>query len=217
MDNFFYNLAVGAPGFLLGIVCHEMGHAYMAMRFGDDTARRSGRLTFNPLAHIDMLGTVILPLIGAIAGFTMFGWAKPVPVDPRNFKNYRKAIFWVSFSGPGINLALGTLAAFFMAVVVTQVPQDFFFFEPFIAMLKSTVLINYVLAVFNLIPFPPLDGSRMVASFMGYNTMRKYESLQKYSFLFILVLWFTPILRYLLTPALLVAQSLIFYFVQILA
>ncbi len=215
MDSIIYNIAVGAPGFLLAIVCHEMAHAYVAMRFGDDTAKRMGRVSFNPLVHLDPIGTVLFPLIGALGGWTMFGWAKPVPVDMRNFKKYRQGIFWVSFAGPGVNILLGVLSAFLMAFMATQISPSFYLFKPFMEMLKSSVMINFVLAVFNLIPFPPLDGSRMVAAFLDYDMQRKYESLQRFSFVFILILWFTPIFKYLLYPALAFANHLIFFFIKV--
>lgn len=189
----------------------------MAMRFGDYTARSLGRLSLNPAVHYDPVGTVIFPLIGALMGGIMFGWAKPVPVDPRQFKNVKAGIFWVSFAGPLANIILAIICAFGFALMVTQVPQDFLFHSQFTEMLRLAVMINIVIAVFNLIPFPPLDGSKMVSTFLDYNAARKYEELQRYSFLFIFVLWFTPILRIVMTPALVAGNGLVNVFIRLLA
>ena len=217
ISGFISNLAIGLPGFLMAIVFHEAAHAWMAMRFGDYTARSLGRLSLNPAVHYDPVGTVIFPLIGALMGGIMFGWAKPVPVDPRQFKNVKAGIFWVSFAGPLANIILAIICAFGFALMVTQVPQDFLFHSQFTEMLRLAVMINIVIAVFNLIPFPPLDGSKMVSTFLDYNAARKYEELQRYSFLFIFVLWFTPILRIVMTPALVAGNGLVNVFIRLLA
>ena len=156
MDSFIYNVAIGLPGFLLAIVAHEAAHAYVALRFGDDTAERAGRLNLNPIVHFDLFGTVILPLIGAAFGGIMFGWAKPVPINPTRFKNVKSGVFWVSAAGPLANILLMIVSALLFAFMVTQVSPDFFFFKPFTEMLKASLLINIVLATFNLIPFASL-------------------------------------------------------------
>jgi Zn-dependent protease len=202
MDKILYNLCIALPGFMLGIVVHEAAHAWMASKFGDDTAKSQGRLTLNPAAHYDPIGTVLFPLIGAFIGSGLiFGWAKPVPVSPRNFKNVRKGIFWVSFAGPLSNIIIAIILSFLMAILVTKVPQNFSYFDIVFKMLQTGALINLVLAVFNLIPFPPLDGSKMVSSFLDYETSMKFENLQRYSFIFIIILWTTNIFQYLFMPA----------------
>ncbi len=199
---FIEKLALCLPGFLFAIVIHEAGHAWMAMKFGDDTAKYQGRLTLNPAAHYDLVGTVIFPLIGLMMGPIPFGWAKPVPVDPRRFKKMKAGIFWVSFAGPGANILMALISTILFAFFYTKLPLDFIVRKELIKMSEYSVLINIVLAVFNLIPFPPLDGSKMVSTFLDYNMARKYEELQRYSFVFILLLWFTNIFSYLLQPAL---------------
>lgn len=216
MNDIILRIAIGMPGFLLAIVCHEWAHAYMAYRFGDSTAKSQGRLSLNPTVHADPFGTLVFPLIGAVLGGFMFGWARPVPVNARNFKNVRSGIFWVSFAGPLMNLILGTISALFLAILVSKVSSGFFFYEPFREMLRSSVYINFILAFFNLIPFPPLDGSKMVSSFLNYEQMRKYEDLARYSFVFFLVLILTPILRYILAPAFIIAEVLIKGFFHLL-
>ena len=199
---FIEKLALCLPGFLFAIVIHEAGHAWMAMKFGDDTAKYQGRLTLNPAAHYDLVGTVIFPLIGLMMGPIPFGWAKPVPVDPRRFKKMKAGIFWVSFAGPGANILMALISTILFAFFYTKLPLDFIVRKELIKMSEYSVLINIVLAVFNLIPFPPLDGSKMVSTFLDYNMARKYEELQRYSVVFILLLWFTNIFSYLLQPAL---------------
>ncbi len=217
ISAFISRLAIGLPGFLLAIVFHEAAHAWMATRFGDNTARSMGRLSLNPAVHYDPIGTVVFPLIGALMGGVMFGWAKPVPVDPRQFKKVKAGIFWVSFAGPLANIALAIICALGFAIFVTQVPNDFVFYSQFTEMLRIAVMINIVIAVFNLIPFPPLDGSKMVSTFLDYNAARKYEELQRYSFLFIFILWFTPILGYLMMPAIMAGNGLVNVFIRLLA
>lgn len=214
-------IAESLPGFLLAIVAHEWAHGYVAKRFGDDTAERAGRLTFNPAAHIDPMGTIIFPLIGVTMGWMVIGWAKPVPVDVRNFKNYKKGIFWVSFAGPLTNFFLGTFSSLFYAIVALYVPQSFGYYEIILNMLRYSIFINFLLGVFNLIPLPPLDGSRMVASFLKGEALRKYEEVARYTpmiFLVIISLSFMGIstLGRILAPATMIGQKLTMYFLYLL-
>lgn len=221
IQKIIYTIAQCAPGFLLAIIVHEYAHGYIAKKFGDDTAEREGRLTFNPGAHIDMMGTVIFPLIGVIAGWSVIGWAKPVPVIPRNFKDIRKGIFWVSFAGPLSNFILGIISAILFAVVAVSLPQTSSMYTPLLYMLQYSVFINFLLGAFNIIPFPPLDGSRMLASFLKGETLRWYEGLAQYSSMIILLVFALsmmgiPTLHYIIEPFISFGQMLPMFFLKLL-
>ena len=223
VEGFILKLAQSLPGLLFAIVAHEWAHGYMAKRFGDDTAERSGRLTFNPAAHIDPFGTVIMPLILLAMGWGAFGYAKPVPVDVRNFKNFRKGIFWVSFAGPLANFTIGIVSAFLYALFeVGIVPHSFGFHSEIQKMLEFSLVINFVLGGFNLIPIPPLDGSKMVASFLKGEMLRKYEELARYAnFIFIGLILLSiagvHILSYFIYPFVIVGQVIANFFLQMLS
>lgn len=215
------NIAQSVPGFLMAIVFHEAAHAFVANRFGDPTAKMAGRLTLNPAAHYDMWGTILFPLISAISGFAVIGWAKPVPVDTRNFKEMRKATFWVSFAGPLSNIILGLISAFLCALWALKVSPEFGYYAIVINMLKYSVLINMILAFFNLIPLPPLDGSRMVASMLKGKTLYQYESLARYTpmiFIGAIVLSFMGFSTFgrILMPAQILGQKMLMFFFSFL-
>lgn len=217
LNTILFNIAQSLPGFLLAIVTHEAAHAWMANRFGDPTAKNAGRLTLNPAAHYDPWGTIFFPLLAAFTNFAMIGWARPVPIDARNFKNIRSGVFWVSFAGPLSNLILGTLSALFLAIVVTKIPSNWEFYTIAIRMLRYSVFINFILAFFNLIPLPPLDGSKMVSSVLRGEALYKYESLARYTpviFITIMALSFMGIhtLSYIFIPAQTIANYLMFAF-----
>ena len=218
LNSTLFNIAQSLPGFLLAIVIHEAAHAWMANKFGDPTAKNLGRVTLNPAAHYDPWGTVFFPLMAAFTGFAMIGWAKPVPIETRNFKNYRTGIFWVSFAGPLSNIILGTVSAIILALIATKVSTSWEYYSISLQMLRYSVYINFILAFFNLLPIPPLDGSKMVSSFLKGPVLFKYESLAQYTpmfFLGVMVLSFMGIhtIGYLLAPAQMLANYLMFSFV----
>jgi Zn-dependent protease len=223
MENFsqiIFNIAQSMPGFLLAIVVHEWAHGFVANYWGDPTAKNQGRLTLNPLAHYDLFGTILFPILSVITGFALIGWAKPVPIETRNFRKFRPGLFWVSFAGPLANLILGTLCALLIAIVTVTVPMQSPYFSIFRSMLAYSVFINYILAFFNLIPLPPLDGARMVSSFLKGKMLYQFDSLAAYTpmiFLAILALSFVGIsvLGFILAPAQWLGSSMIQIFLSL--
>jgi Zn-dependent protease len=191
---------VQIPILLFSVIVHEYAHGWVAERRGDDTARIMGRLTLNPIPHIDMFGTIILPLICYISHFPMFGWAKPVPVNPYRLNDPKNDMIWVSLAGPLSNFALAVSAAFVMWTVRT-----FPLFPAGIAgalyeLMQYTLVINVILPVFNLFPVPPLDGSKVVMGILPSELAYRYASLERYGFVFIILLMSTNIFWILLGP-----------------
>ncbi|HEY8278527.1 MAG TPA: site-2 protease family protein [Bdellovibrionota bacterium] len=192
------------PAFLIALVVHEFAHAWMANFFGDKTSEWSGRLTLNPIAHMDLFGTVIFPLVSIFSGSSIFfGWAKPVPINPNQFTNYRKGLFWVSSAGVLMNLIVGFFSAFVLVAVYKFFPASSGYREGLLALFDSLLVINFSLAVFNLLPIPPLDGSNIVLSFLSYNASRKFLEFQQYSFYLLLFLMFSGALRFIGYPIIL--------------
>ena len=178
---------------LFSVIVHEVAHGYVALLNGDPTARMLGRITLNPLPHIDPVGTILLPLLLLMthAGI-IFGWAKPVPVNPLNYRNYRWGEFAVSAAGPGSNLALAVVFS-----VVLRLGLE----NPGLMQLAYfCVSINIFLALFNLIPIPPLDGSHILALFLPRELARLYDYLQPVGFVLILLLFYTGILGAVIMP-----------------
>ncbi len=160
----------------ISVILHEIAHGYSALYFGDDTAKRAGRLTLDPLAHVDLIGTILVPLFCLFSGAPIFGWAKPVPVDFNSLPN-RKAELWVTLSGILINFALAILAAVLIRLLVlsgAQVQAGDSFSAIMISL--SVMRINLMLAVFNLMPFPPLDGWRIWGVWLPYEMRMRIES-----------------------------------------
>jgi Zn-dependent protease len=180
----------------LAIVFHEYAHGYVAYRLGDTTARDHGRLTLNPLAHIDPIGTVLLPLLLALFGLPVFGWAKPVPVNAGYFRNPFRGMLFVAISGPITNLSLALLATGIGRLVLSAVRVAFLLQDNFVASLSRAgfyllgyfVIVNVVLAVFNMIPIPPLDGSRVLSYLLPAGGRRFMLILEQYGFLILLAL-----------------------------
>lgn len=182
---------------LFSVVFHEVSHGWAALKKGDATARNLGRLTLNPGPHIDPFGTVLLPVILiAIQSPILIGAAKPVPVNPHYFRNPERDMALVSAAGPGSNLLLAAgFAALFHLFSVFH-PQG----GLVLTMMVYGVIINLVLALFNLMPVPPLDGSRIAALFLSGDTLRKYYQLERYGLLIVVVLLYLGVFRILIQP-----------------
>lgn len=169
-------IAVFYVAFLLALCFHEFAHGWMAKRKGDNTAEVMGRLTMNPTAHLDPLGTVVFPLVALIFHLPLFGWAKPVPVNPRNLGNIKNDMFWVAIAGPASNVILAVVGAFALAIVST-VGTQWSLYSGLKDLFSIFVILNLFLAFFNMIPLYPLDGSKVIARFLPYEWNRKIESL----------------------------------------
>ena len=190
---YILEMAIMAVVLLFSVIVHEVAHGYVALRNGDPTARMLGRITLNPVPHIDPVGTILLPAILLLshAGI-LFGWAKPVPVNPLNFRNYRWGEITVSAAGPLSNLALAAGFALLLRLGLMNLG--------FIKLAFFGVSINIFLALFNLIPIPPLDGSHIVAILLPPNLLRLYNYLEPVGFILILLLFYTGILGTLIMP-----------------
>ncbi len=180
---------------LFSVIVHEVMHGYAALQFGDETALRMGRLTLNPIPHIDLVGTILFPALLILSGSPiLLGWAKPVPVNPLNFSDLKKGELVVSSAGILANFGLAIVAAVLFHILNTMpIPQLVF------ELLSYAVRINLILGVFNLLPIPPLDGSKVLLTLLPYNLAKAYEGLNQYGFLLLLVLLFTGIPQQILT------------------
>ncbi len=179
---------------LIAITLHEYAHGWVAYKLGDPTAKYSGRLSLNPLAHIDPIGTIILPLTMVMLRLPPIGWAKPVPINFQNLKNPKKDMLWVAIAGPCANF----LSAVFIALIIKLpiISGN----GLFIQLLSLGVLINLILGVFNLIPIPPLDGSRMVTSLLPWKYVNIYNRIEPYGFIIIIALLWLGVLRAIIFP-----------------
>ena len=197
-------LAVLLVPLLFAVTCHEVAHGYVAFKLGDATAQRAGRLTLNPLKHLDFVGSLLLPLILKLSGAPiLFGYAKPVPVDFGRLRSRRNAILMVSAAGVAANLALAALSGVFLQILLSIEPYwRIPFLRPLVLdlvqMLGYSVLINSVLAVFNLIPIPPLDGSRLLAHFLPPALRLPYVRLERFGMLILIALLVTGSLSHLM-------------------
>lgn len=201
-------IAVAALPVVLAITLHEAAHGYAARHFGDPTAWMQGRITLNPLKHIDPVGTVVLPLIlFAVGSPFVFGWAKPVPVNFGNLRNPKRDMLWVAAAGPAANLAM---ALFWGAILkMAWVLPLNYFSVPMAEMAKFGIVANVVLMVLNLFPLPPLDGGRIAVSLLPHRAAWKFAQIERFGFPILLVLLFTGILGKILQPIMAVVTVVI--------
>lgn len=200
--DFLRQLVTWLPGLIMGVVLHEYAHGYIAYRSGDPTARNMGRLTLNPIAHIDLFGSVLLPLLLILINSgIVFGYAKPVPINPSYFRNYRKGIRYTSIAGPVANLIFAFLIGlifglfFFIYIKISNgiTVSDTLGYKTFdlvSEIFRNTIYINIFLAIFNFIPIPPLDGSKILASFLPGEAMFRFLNLGRFGFIFIFIFLF---------------------------
>src|SRR4051812_20746460 len=188
-DNVVFRAATWLIPLVFAIVLHEIAHGWVANAFGDPTARRQGRLSLNPLRHVDPVGTIALPLILAVAGAPVFGWAKPVPVVARRMRNPRFHMILVALAGPGMNLLLAGFGALLAAALLIR-PGSGLVWLFFALNLLTFFAINIFLAVFTLLPFPPFDGGHVVQGLLPRRAAVQFAKLQRYGFLLLFALLF---------------------------
>ena len=191
---------------IFAITVHEAAHGYAAKHFGDMTAFNAGRITLNPLKHIDPFGTILLPALTIMLGGILFGWAKPVPVDFRRLRNPKKDMLWVAAAGPASNFVMAIIWVLVMKFSVNM-PEAFAL--PMALMAKAGVSINIVLMVLNLLPLPPLDGGRIAVSLLPMNLARPFAQIERYGFIILIVLLFSGVLSRILDPLINLVYALI--------
>ena len=201
MDETILKAAALIVPLVIAIVFHEVAHGLAARALGDKTAQEMNRLSLNPLRHVDPIGTVAIPMINMITGIPLlFGWAKPVPINPSRFRKYRQGLFWVSIAGPGINVIVGFFSAILFGAFYKFVNSDFSLYEPLMKMLIASIQINFALALFNLLPIPPLDGSKILESFLNYEATQMLKQVERYSFFILIALLWSNALSFLGGP-----------------
>lgn len=210
--NLVSHLIIYMVVLLLAISAHEAGHAWMSHKFGDDTAYMLGRVTLNPVSHTDPIGTLLIPIIafilgsmgGALGSIPLIGWGKPTPVNPRNWTNYKLANVMVSIAGVLANLillAIGFVAAKIMMTQGFQV-ADFFGYSknPVAILVGNMMLLNMSLFIFNLLPFPPLDGSKILSTFLPRSAQPILDLLEQFGFLILMFLIYVGVFRWIIRP-----------------
>ena len=187
------DISLMAVVLLFSVIIHEVAHGYVALLNGDPTARLSGRITLNPIPHIDPIGTILLPVLLLMTGSRLLcGWAQPVPVNPSYFRDYRWGEITTSFAGPASNLLLALLFSFLLRLNLGG--------PGLLLLAYYGCTINIFLALFNLIPIPPLDGSHLVAAFLPYRLLQYYRYLEPVGFIIILLLFYSGIMGMILMP-----------------
>ena len=190
IGGFLTTLVAGLPGIVIAMVIHEYSHARVADALGDFTPRMQGRLTLNPAAHVDPIGLAMLFLVH-------FGWAKPVQINPMNFSNPRRDDILVSLAGPASNLITSFIA---LIILVLLAKLDFPLSEGLLVVFNLIIVYNINFAIFNMLPIPPLDGSHILRNLLPYDMARAYAQLERYSFIFLLIILMTPVLSYIFVP-----------------
>ena len=202
INTLIQQLAIQLPPLLFALTVHELAHGWVAFRLGDPTAKMAGRLTMNPLKHLDPLGVLAFVIM-------KIGWAKPVPVDPRYFRNPQKDMLLVALAGPGSNVLLAIASALLARVLVSVPVLPLFVLQPLVGMLVASVWINIMLAVFNIIPIPPLDGSKVLMGVLPPEAARSFARIEPFGFFILLALFYTGVIGALILPIIRFSNNLL--------
>ena len=209
LESLIQTLAISALPVIFAITLHEAAHGYAARHFGDPTAWQLGRISLNPLRHIDPIGTIVIPIAILLfsGGSFLFGYAKPVPVDFGRLRNPKQDMFWVAAAGPGANLFMVLCWAFLLKMAWLMPSSEFTL--PLSEMSKIGIMVNCVLMVLNLLPLPPLDGGRIAVSLLPHNLAWKFAQLERWGFPILLLLLFTGILGAVMNPLVIMSARII--------
>ncbi len=198
IEQLIQTIAIAAIPILFAITLHEAAHGYVARYFGDMTAFQQGRISLNPLRHIDPVGTILLPMLTLMLGGILFGWAKPVPVNFAALRRPKQDMLWVALAGPAANLFMALMWGL-LAKLAWTFPQSYFA-EPLLEMTQIGITINVVLLVLNLLPLPPLDGGRVAVSLLPQRQAFQLAKIEPYGLFILIFLVFTPVLGWILWP-----------------
>ncbi|HEX5464307.1 MAG TPA: site-2 protease family protein [Burkholderiales bacterium] len=196
--NFIQTIVIYALPVIFAITLHEAAHGYVAKHFGDTTAYMLGRVSLNPIRHIDPIGTIVVPIVTLLLGGILFGWAKPVPVNFGQLRRPKQDMLWVAIAGPAANLAM----AIFWGLIIklgTLMPETYYTL-PLVRMGQAGVMINVVLMVLNLLPLPPLDGGRVAVSLLPNSLAYRFSRIEPYGLIILVILFVTHILGQILWP-----------------
>jgi len=197
-EQLIQTIAIAAIPILFAITLHEAAHGYVARYFGDMTAAREGRISLNPIHHIDMVGTILLPLLTLWLGGVLFGWAKPVPVNFGALRNPKKDMLWVAIAGPASNLFMALGWGLLAKLALSD--QESYFAEPMMEMAQIGIKINLVLIALNMLPLPPLDGGRVAVSLLPHKQAVMLARLEPYGMFILIFMVMTPLLGWVLMP-----------------
>lgn len=210
IDQLIQTIALAAIPVLFAITLHEAAHGYVARHFGDMTAWQQGRISLNPIRHIDPVGTILLPILTLWMGGIMFGWAKPVPVNFAALRHPKKDMLWVALAGPASNIFMALCWALF-AKIALAFPENYYS-APLLEMAMIGIKINVVLAALNLLPLPPLDGGRIAISLLPHRLAYKLAQIEPYGMFILIFLALTPVLWWILRPF----MNILYFVIQLL-